>query len=710
MARKIKHQNLWRYTLIKSVVFLYFLLLIARLVQIQIIERKHYVKLAEKQYKHEVQLLPKRGLIYDRNQELLALNAPSASIGVHRRQISQPLKLSHQLSSILSYNQTHLYRELRAGDSFAWLARNVNRSVGEKVKKINQDGLQVRDDTRRSYPHSQVGSQLLGYVDPDGKGLSGIELSFDHVLRGKTGRAMLQRSAKLDLFKQAHYPVLEPTDGLNLILTLDYVYQSIAEEELANSIAETRAESGMVIISNPKTGELLAIASAPGFDPNNYSAFPPASWRLRPITDQFEPGSTFKVPVMAGLLDAGLISPDSMIFCENGTFKLYDNVINDTKKYAWLTARDVVINSSNIGMAKIALKIKRQAIYESIRDFGFGQKTGIGLAGEVSGLLKTPGNWSAMTPAVMAFGHEITVTALQLTSMFNAIANGGLLLKPRIVKTVMEHNYKVVEQVRPEVIRRVISEATAQTMIAIMQDVVKKGTGKNAQIGDLPIAGKTGTARKVKSGSRGYIQDQYIASFGGFFPAHDAKLSIFIMIDNPKGQYYGGEVAAPCFRRILERIIKLESLNSFMKVAENNVDKNSTPKSVIVPNLYYREAAIANQVLAQMELLNESVGAGNIVIGQVPEPGAITQPGAKILLKLAQATPDSSADLKMPAVKGLPVRDALMRLAAAGLEAEVTGSGKVVLQTPAPGSLLKSGQKCQLVCQSDVNLARFISY
>lgn len=710
MAKKIQHQNLWRYTLVKSVVLLYFLLLIARLVQIQIIQRKHYVALAEKQYKHEVQLLPKRGLIYDRNQELLALNAPATSIGVYRRQISHPLKLSHQLSSILSYSQPQIYRELRANDSFTWLARNVSKSIGEKLQKIDADGIQVIESSRRSYPHGQVAGQILGYVDLDGKGLSGVELSFDHLLRGKTGRALLQRSAKLDLFKQAHYPVLEPTDGLNLVLTLDYVYQSIAEEELANTVAETNAESGMAIISNPKTGELLAIASVPGFDPNNFGNYPAASWRLRPITDQFEPGSTFKVPVMAGLLDAGLISPDTMIFCENGTFKLYDNIINDTKKYGWLTARDVVINSSNIGMAKIALKVDHQKIYEYIRDFGFGQKTSIGLEGEVSGVLKTPGTWSAMTPAVMAFGHEITVTALQLTSMFNAIANGGLLLKPRIVKSVVENNYKLVEQVRPEVIRRVISEQTAETMIEIMADVVKKGTGKNAQIEELPIAGKTGTARKVRSDGRGYIQDQYIASFGGFFPTHDAKLTIFIMIDNPRGHYYGGDVAAPCFRRILERIIKLESLNSFMTLAENKVEKTTTRPTVVVPNVCYREFAVADQILDQMALLHKQVGEGNIVIGQVPEPGAITQPGATVLLKLGYAVADSDAVLKMPGVKGLAVRDALMRLAAAGLEAEVTGSGKVVVQNPAPGIKIKRGRKCQLICQSDVNLVHLINY
>lgn len=710
MAKKIQHQNLWRYTLVKSVVFLYFLLLIARLIQIQIIQRKHYVAVAEKQYKHEVQLLPKRGLIYDRNQELLALNAPATSIGVYRRQVTHPLKLSHQLSSVLPYSQAHIYRELRANDSFTWLARNVSKSVGEKLQKINVDGLQVVDGSRRSYPHGQVAGQILGYVDLDGKGLSGIELTFDHLLRGKTGRALLQRSAKLDLFKQAHYPVLEPSDGLNLILTLDYVYQSIAEEELANTVAETNAEGGMAIISNPKTGELLAIAAVPGFDPNNFGSYPAASWRLRPITDQFEPGSTFKVPVMAGLLDAGLISPDSLVFCENGTFKLYDNIINDTKKYGWLTARDVVINSSNIGMAKIALKVDQQKMYEYIRDFGFGQKSGLGLEGEVSGVFRTPGNWSAMTPAVLAFGHEITVTALQLTNMFNAIANGGLLIKPRIVKSVVEHNYKLVEQVRPEVIRRVISEETARTMMEIMTDVVKKGTGKNAQIGDLPIAGKTGTARKVRSDGRGYIQDQHIASFGGIFPTHEAKLTIFVMIDNPRGHYYGGDVAAPCFRRILERIIKLESLNSFMTIAENKVEKKSTTQPVIVPNVCYREITVADQILDHLALLKKQVGEGNIVIDQVPKPGAITQPGATILLKLGQAVADSGASLKMPGVKGLPVRDALMRLAASGLEAEVTGSGKVVLQTPAPGLKLKRGQKCQLVCQSDVNFARLINY
>ncbi len=682
-----------------------------RLVQVQIIHREKFSLLADQQYKQEVKLDPVRGAIFDRRMRPLAMNVPSVSIVAYPRRISNPSATAQKLSRVLDIPASSLQAKLRRDKSFVYLVRRESRRTGLEVEALGLKGIGIVKEYARQYPMGEVGSQILGFMDADGHGLSGVEKRYEQNLFGVPGYAVRQKTATGNQYTFNHpdYPMQEAEPGDHIVLTIDYAYQNIAHRELRRTIQETNSDSGVVIIMNPKTGEVLAMASEPGFNPNAYGKYSPSSYRLRAITDQFEAGSTFKLVTMAGLLDEGVYKPTDMIFCENGEWTVAGETIHDVHPYGMLTIHDVIVKSSNIGMAKSIQRQDKSIVYRYARNFGFGSKTGLEMDGEVNGQLRDMARWSGYTPYAMSFGHEIAVTPIQMASMFCTIANGGMLLSPYLIKEIQDPRGRVREQNAPKAIRRVISLRTAGLLKEMMADVVTEGTAQKAKIEGITVCGKTGTARMVRSGGGGYIKGQYIANFGGFFPKENPSLVIYVMIDNPKGSYLGGDVAAPCFRRIAQQIMYLKGVEVEAEEGKELDLKFVKQDRRVVPNFvgYPRSAAV--QMAGDMDIDLAITGRQGVVVEQQPKAGAEVSLPVKVRLVCKENDADQVRRI-VPRVIGLPIRNALNVLAAEGITAMVNGSGKVVHQEPLAGRRAGPNEQVLLVCESSIDLRKLLIF
>ena len=705
MAKQQERNQSWRYSVLFLIALFMTIVIIVRLIQIQIIERKGYALIGEKQYKYELGLPAKRGKIFDREHRSLALNTPSVSVGVHPKLVINKSRVAQQLAPVLNRDSSYLRSLLMKNSPFVWLARGLPSNLGDKIKNLHIGGVQICNDITRCYPYAQLAAHLMGFTDVDGNGISGIEFSYDHVLRGKAGEVVLQLTANGRSFERVEYPVLDPKNGYHVVLTIDQAYQTIVEEELKMAVEKSGALGGVVIVTDPYTGEILSMATEPSFDPGHAGKYHPSTWRLRPVTDQMEPGSTFKIAMMSAVIEEEIKKPQDIVFCEHGKYEVIGETIHDSKKYGWLTMHDVVVHSSNIGMAKTMMEVPHETIYSYARAFGFGMKTGIDLEGETAGVLKLPTEWSGFTPAAMAIGHEIAATPLQLINMFAVMANGGLLIKPIIVKEILDSSGEIISKSEPEVVRRVLSQSTVQTITAMMEDVVKRGTGKLAAIDGLRVCGKTGTTRKIKPGGRGYIINQHLASFGGFFPAEGrAKRCIFIVIDTPTQKIYGGDVAAPCFKKIAQRIIGIEGMDKFVS---GGVPRNANVVSI--PSLIGRELRIVRQMLGKLELRMQTAGEGQVVAVQNPLPGSFVPKGSEVVVELIRLEKEKGVERIIPDVLGLPLREALNMLNVQGIDVVVNGSGKVVKQQPVGGTRITGDEQCLLECESTIDLIELLT-
>jgi cell division protein FtsI/penicillin-binding protein 2 len=545
----------WRFQLARAALLLIAAVLILRLAQIQVFNSRSYVELGRQQYMQKYVLRANRGLIYDRNLTPLALNKISYDVGVDKHFVKNLETTSRKLAKVLSLSQKEIADKIRRSKGFVMLERKVSEKTAAEIQILNLPGVKVTELSQRVYPLNEKLAPVIGFVDVDGRGLSGLEFAYDDYLAGVDGLSVLQRDATGKTVMPIASRTLEGKSGHDLILTVDHNIQIIAEEELAKGIAKFNAAGGNAIVLDPNSGEILAMASAPSFDANHATRYDADAWRIRPITDLYEPGSTFKIVTMAAALANGKKRLDDIIFCENGKYRLYGHEINDPEKMGWQSFKNVFVKSSNIGAAKIARELGKDRLFVASRSFGFGNKTGVELPGEVSGMLKNPTNWSAFSVAAISYGHEVAATPLQIAMAYAAIANGGHLLKPVILKEIRTKENKTVSQSRRQVIRTVLDDSTSQKMIAILEQVVEEGTGQQAQIKGRRIAGKTGTAQKPRAGS--YSDSDFFASFVGFYPARGAKILIYVALDEPKPVHSGGHVAAPVFRNILQRILQV---------------------------------------------------------------------------------------------------------------------------------------------------------
>ena len=664
------------------------LLLSLRLASLQIWSVDTYTHRARSQHVKQKVLQANRGRILDRQGRILATNLESQSFFVNQISNLDSLRsLAVRFSHEAGQNETALLKKLEKKRPFVWLARKM---INGPSSNDLPNGVGRIVEMRRSYPMGTLAGQMLGYTDTDNNGIEGIERGFDLLLKGKPGELSARVDARGNVISALGAIKHLPQDGEDLHLTLDADYQSIAEEELAAVIDTFDAHSGMALVMAPHTGEILAIANVPTYDPNAFTQFKTWKRRNRAVTDQFEPGSTFKVVAVAAGLEEKKIQADQEFFCENGRLPVAGGqVITDTHPSGWMTVRGIVEESSNIGTLKIAREIGKIDMFRYMRLFGFGAKTGSDLPGEVAGQLRHPSDWSDRSLETLSIGQEIAATALQVATAYGAIANGGHLMTPTIFKKSARGDVTTLENA-PRPIRQVISPETATTLTSILEGVVTHGTGENAQVPGYRVAGKTGTAQQIKEGQAGYDPDRYISSFVGFLPAERPELLCLVAIDSPKDIHFASQVAAPAFSRIMQRILSLRQtpLRHKARLAETAPD--TIPTADI--HLVGLSSQTAIDVLNRLGWTHKFAGSGSQVVGQHLNP---TQQEALLFLESPKT---NESPFQIPDLRGTSIRQAVSHLTALGLRVEISGSGKVVRQTPAPGAQVSPGAICKVEC------------
>lgn len=616
-----------------------FLLISARAYYLQMVLGPDLQERAEQQHQQVVKLTPQRGAIYDRNGDELALSLTAASLYADPAQIARPEDVAKKLSGIIGLSKKKIQKKLKSGRGFVWLDRRLAPEKVEKIRRLKIAGLHFVDEHKRYYPLAQIAGQVIGFTGMDPKGLEGIELQYDSLLQGEAGMLISQRDARGRGLATAGQIVRGGIPGQDLHLTLDRTLQYIAEKELAEAVGQTRSVGGTVVILEPASGKVLAMASQPDYNPNAVGKYRPGEWRNRTICDSFEPGSTFKPFLMASVLEEGVVSRKKKINCEKGRFRVGGKTIRDHKPFGVLTLDEMLRYSSNIGFAKLGKKLEREKFHNYLREFGFGQQTGVDLPGEVIGTLHPPSRWFEIDLAAISFGQGVTVTPLQLATATAAIANGGLMMQPYLVERIVDGSGREQGVQEPYARNRVISEKTASQVRNMMVGVVEPGgTGSRAAVPGYRVGGKTGTAQKVDSVTGGYSVDKRVASFVGFVPAERPAMVILVTLDEPKGKTYGGVVAAPVFSKI------------------------------------------AGQALRYLNIPPSEA----IQVAALPEAEPLEIPN------IEATAPELIGDgLQMPDFSGMSYRQVLQMMEQNGLNLKLSGSGRVVKQSPRAGRRIR---------------------
>ena len=541
------------------VLIIAFALLGVRLVFVQLGASKSLSDIALNQYKLSVSLLPKRGVIYDRNLKELAISINLNSIFAEPFKIKNKSAASQKLAGILGISSDEIYKKLSQEKGFVWLARRVSPDEARGVKALDIKGIDYIKEPQRVYPNGVVASHILGFTDTDNNGLEGMELRFDKYLKGVMGYRYATRDAKQREVPGYDYREILPIDGDNIVLTIDSIIQSFAERELEDGYKKYHAKGACIIVMDPFTGDILALSNRPSFNPNNAKTSPPDFRRNRAICDFFEPGSSFKIVAASGLLEEKAVRPSEKFFCENGEYRWCGHTYHDHKPHGWLEFRDVIKFSSNIGTMKAAQRLGPERLYKYIKKFGFGARTGIELSGEVTGITTHPSTWSKLSLCSISMGQEVTVTAIQLARAISVLANGGKLVKPRIVERIEDRTGHIIQKFESKKPQRVISEETSKEMRNILRGVVDDGTATLAEVEGYFPAGKTGTAQKVESNGT-YSHRKFTASFIGFVPYDDPKFVIVVIMDEPRPFYYGGVVCTPVFKKVAGELMRYSKI------------------------------------------------------------------------------------------------------------------------------------------------------
>jgi cell division protein FtsI (penicillin-binding protein 3) len=530
---------------------LLFLVVGGRAFQLQVLQGERLKRLGERQHLKEWIVLPKRGAVFDRAGEPLALSLESQSVYVRPHRIQDPQAVSRSLAKILNLNFTDVKQKVMSDKPFVWIKRQIGSPEAEQIQALNADGVGMFYEPNRYYPQGQLAGQLIGFVGRDSEGLEGLELQYNDYIRGETGSSVTERDALGRRVLVQGVEGLQIPPGGDIQLTLDTSIQHLAEKELEASITKYRGKAGVAIVVEPFTGEVLALANYPSFNPNNFSQQSAQQRRNRAVADSFEPGSTFKTILAAAALEEEVVGKEDLFYCEMGKYPYAGKIIHDTHPYGWLPFSKILQVSSNIGFTKVAEKLKKERYFKYIEKFGFGEGTGVDMPGEVPGLLRKVESWSAIDLATHAFGQGISATPMQMVMAYAAIANGGFLMRPYVVRRVTNPKGDVLLENQPHVVRRVISEKTSRLLTAMLKEVTNDGgTGMMASVEGFEVAGKTGTAQKADLAHGGYATKKRVGSFIGFVPADDPRLVVLVLVDEPEVNVYGGVVAAPVFRNI----------------------------------------------------------------------------------------------------------------------------------------------------------------
>ncbi len=631
-----------------------------RLVWLQVY--RHEALLAEaKEQKDRVRTVnPRRGDIVDRHGRILAISVDAVSICGMPKEITDPVAVVNAVCQGLGdctarEREVYAQRLSQKNRSFAWLRRQASLEesarVEARMKELNLSGVFMQPEPRRYYPNRELAAHVLGYLGTDNQGLAGIEQAYNSKVSGTPGTLMVELDSRRNVFSSRVEKA--PVQGDTLELTIDAQLQHIAERELERGVTEHRAEGGSVIVMDPRTGEILAMANYPGVNPNTYQEYPREQWMNRGVQGIYEPGSTFKVVTASAAMEEHVYSPTDLIDASAGVWRGGSRRVTEAKNhnYGVLSFTDVIVKSSNVGAIKIGLGVGAERLGRYVRRFGFGERLSGDLPGETRGMLSDPQGWSQSTLASVSMGYEIGVTPLQMATAVSSVANGGVLVQPRLVRA-LRHGATRTE-VAPRDLRRTISRETAATLVAIMEQVVVDGTGKLAQVPGYTVAGKTGTASKIVN--RRYSQTDYHASFVGFVPSREPAFTILVVVDTPRaGSHYGGTVAAPIFQRIADAALR-----------HTGVAPTINP---LPPVLVQASAAGASP----SEIVRTTAAAGPPQISVVAGPPAV------------------------PDVRGLGAREAARRLARLGLVPRLTGDGIVIDQDPVAGTALEPGRPCRL--------------
>ena len=641
-----------------------FLGLLGRLGYLQVLKHDEYSRLAESQQAKTIPLKPGRGSIFDRHGQALAVSSKVESLYALTARIEDRDGLAARLAPILGEPAREIGRRLDPSKRWVFVKRKLPPDVIQAVRDVEEPALGFVAEGLRLYPNRELAAHAIGFEGIDGKGLAGVEQSWDALLAGVEGQALVGRDAHGEVTGSA--TVLKPSvPGQGVMLTIDATLQYIAEREVEAAWRRTRSKAAMAVLMDPRTGEILALAIRPTFNPNAFAAATDDERRDRAVTDPFEPGSTFKVILAAAALEEGVARPTDRFYGENGAIKVANATIHDWKKYGWLTFTEVLQNSSNVGAIKIGLAVGKERYYKYIAAFGFGAPAGVGLGGESRGQLRPPSKWSGLSLATMSIGQEISVTALQMVNAFAAIANDGRLMQPTIVRAVLDSQGRTVRTIEPRVVRQVITPDTAHVLTRMMTAVVREGTGHNAAIPGYEVAGKTGTAQKLDPATRRYSRAPGVLSFVGFVPADDPRLAMLVMLDEPKNEKWGSEAAAPIFAAIGREALR------YLNVPPRDTSPVPLERGEVIAGL---PAASAHP--------GDSLDA--------PRMGTWS-------LELAE---DASA--VMPRVERLSLRQAMEMLAPFDVRLEVNGRGLVQGQSPSPGAPLTPGTLCRLTLASPI--------
>jgi cell division protein FtsI/penicillin-binding protein 2 len=533
-----------------------FVALSFRLFDLHVLQHKELSALAQANREQVVHRQGCRGAILDANGNLLA-NSLSVRIVTADATITGPQapEIAEKLSPLLKTDVASLTQKLSSEAHYVRLNPRVklDEDAVQKIRAMKLKGIFFEDQFVRTYPNGPLASHVIGFVDNEHKGVQGIEASMDDYLEGQAGYEVIERDRKGREIRALRGEDAGPRDGFNVVLTVDQVIQHIAEQELEKAMAEFKPQAGAIIVSRPKTGEILAMSSRPTFDPMNLDATSADARRNRCISDVAEPGSTFKIVVCSGALNEGLVTLSDQFDCENGAFMYAGRILHDAHPFGVLSVEEILFHSSNIGAAKVGLRMGPARLSDYIHRYGFGRKTDIALPGEVSGIAHPLAHWNSLSITRIPMGHEIAVTPLQMLMAMNTIANNGVRMKPMIVKSVMAPDGTTIFQYQPQIVGQVIAPRTCTMMTTALRKVASpEGTAPKAALDGFDVAGKTGTAQKVENGQ--YVR-KYYASFIGYFPAANPQISILVSLDDPAGgAYYGGSVAGPVFRAVAEKV------------------------------------------------------------------------------------------------------------------------------------------------------------
>lgn len=669
--------------------------LVGRAVEFQIMDRERYAKMARAEGVRTLKPQALRGDIYDRNGEKLALSLMVQSVFANGREIRDAAETSAQLARILNLDAEALREKLDEGKSFMWIKRQIEPGEEAAVRALELPGVYLTREYRRFYPNQNLAAHLLGFVGVDGQGLEGLELGLNNYLAPREEPIVVRRDAMGRILMDSDNLRPEQRRGASVFLTIDRRLQYLAEKHLQAAVEASKAKSGQILMVRPKTGEILASAVWPQFNPNEYQAYKTASRRNRMLTDAFEPGSTFKVFVVAAALEERLVGPQDLIACESGAYRVVNHVIRDTGRYDQLTVSEVIKKSSNIGAVKIGAMLGHKRMYSYLSRFSFGERTDLQFVhGESAGRLRSPLNrpWHELDAANMTFGQGLSVTSLQMVMAMSALANDGLLMRPYVVERVVDANGQALVKNEPRIMRQVVAPTTARQVGAMLRmAVLPGGTGRKADCDGYPVAGKTGTAQKV-SGGRTYAAGRYVASFLGYVPYNDPQLCLMVVLDEPGlGSYYGGEAAAPVFRAVAAEALPLLNVSPDFENLEPRWPTNQIQRAASKP---------AREVKAPR---GPNVVEGKIALKKLPRSGALPAPPAQSEGRVfgedeLMAEPQSLEVIPgiMPDLAGLSMAKVLDILGPQPVEVKYEGSGLVVEQDPPPGSMLSPGQLCQV--------------